>query len=196
MITFIKILEYCLKPAQTDTFDYLAEVTSQRLDPPTLKPEGLPINEGIVLFSPLKRAKDCIKEIKAVRYLELPELKEIPFELKNICAKEEWESEKSTAVRKRFKEAFIADNLSLSREQIFFEIKHLLALVRRCEKEYENVTLISHSFRLKIIEAYLATGGEIVFKPCLIHDFIFDNEKTYEFGSGFRLSAGFGVIPL
>ena len=45
--------------------------------------------------------------------------------------------------------------------------------------------MISHSFRLKIIEAYLKTQGRIMNDPKLIEKYIKNSKKTFDFGEGF-----------
>lgn len=169
-----------------DIFEYLAGVTAQRIDPPTLEPCRFLVDDGIVLCSPLRRASECLRLIDGANCMQIDELKEIPFDLQGLCTKKEWDKEKSIIVRRKFKEAFIADTLLIPREQIFEEIRSVL---RKCEILQMNgtVTVLSHSFRLKLIEGYIKSNGKIVSSPEVIHDFISDNQKTYDFGGGFEI---------
>ena len=114
--------------------------------------------------------------------------KQIQFDLKKLCIKEEWSREGSVAVRRKFNEAFIADKLMIGRKQLFEEIESLLLHCARSHEIYNNVTVISHSFRLKLIEAYIGTCGKIKDNPKLIQQYIFADKKTYEFGQGFAVS--------
>ena len=186
MIKFIKILSYQQKPDRGDIFEQLCDLTSQKIDPPSLFPESLDVSADIILSSTLKRAKDCFKKNEGEECVYLPELKEVPFALDKICSKEEWIKEKSVAVRRNFKKAFINDQLLLSRRKIFDEIRQLLSLCKKKSLKGE-VAVISHSFRLALIEAYIKTKGEIEINPDLIHQYISDEKKRYEFGEGFTV---------
>jgi len=114
------------------------------------------------------------------------ELAEILFDIKKLCTRKEWQKEKSNIIRRRFKEFFINDQLPIKRVEIFNEIKRVL---NNClsRSEFFDITIISHSFRLKLIEIFIETKGEIVETPVLIHKYILDDKKTYEFGEGFTL---------
>ncbi len=52
----------------------------------------------------------------------------------------------------------------------------------------KKCVLISHSFRMKLIEAYIKTDGQIEQKPELIHKYILDDKKTFDFGKGISLN--------
>ena len=196
MITFIKILKYELNPKNKDIFEYLSDVTSQKINPQSLELGMLAVQSGIVLYSPLEHAKGCIKRTAGIDHREVVELREIPFDLKKLCTKEEWVDRKSEVVRERFKKAFIADTLMIKRKQLFEEVESLLRLCVRFHETYDNVTVVSHSFRLKLIEAYLGTDGKIKDNPELIHQYVFNNRKTYEFGRGFAISSKLEVIEV
>lgn len=186
MITFIKTLQYETNPKDRDVFEYLSLLTLQKIDPPSTANACLSVNADTILHSPLRRVVDTLEQKQGTRYICLDALREIPFDLKQLCTKEEWRKEGNVIVRRRFKEAFIRDTLPIKRKQIFDEIKEVLCI---CKTYYSShsIAIISHSFRLKIIEAFIATIGEIETNPRLIHNYLFDNRKMYEFGSGFTV---------
>lgn len=186
MIRFIKILSYRLSPESGDVFDYLCDVTSQKNDPPSLEPGRLVLTEPIIFHSTLKRARECLAKNSSARFYPRKDLAEIPFDLVKVCPRELWDEEGSVAVRRGFKRAFINDQLGVSRQQIFEEIRDLLTLCRN-QIPGKNMAVVSHSFRLALIEAFVATRGLIESNPSLIADFINDSQKRYEFGGGFVL---------
>ncbi len=184
MIQFIKTLRYPLEREGADTFEYLCGVVAQSIDPPSLEPSSLVIERGILLHSPLRRVTECLKTDDRVRIVPLSELREIPFRMGVVCSRDEWLAEKSIAVRRGFKRAFIRDELLIKRGRIFEEIKSVLSL---CKGGARNgkMTVVSHSFRMKLIEAYIKTDRKIVEEPDLINGYLIDDQKTYQFGQGF-----------
>ena len=186
-IKFIKILEYKLKPDKGNVFEYIDGLLSQRINPPSLNPQSLSVNADVVFHSPLRRAVECIQKKKGSRYISTPLLAEIPFSPKKFLAEKEWEKEKSAAIRKKFKEAFIKDQLLVKRKRVLEDTEKLLkTLYQRGVRS--SLAVVSHSFRLKVIETFIKTQGAVSKKPQLIGRFIFDNQKTYEFGKGFLVS--------
>ncbi len=185
-IHFVKTLKYNLNPRNTDIFDYLSKLTLQKIDPPSTARACFHVDAGIILYSPLRRVIDTLPKTENLVYICIDILREIPFDLKKLCTKNEWEEKGSNIVRQRFKDFFIRDKLPSSREQIFDEAKKILC---RCfmESKFNKVTVISHSFRLKIIEAFIKSNGKIESNPKLIHEYILDNKRTYEFGGGFSI---------
>lgn len=186
MIQFIKTLKYETNPQGVDVFEYLHKVTLQKIDPPSTSPIELNIRADVVFYSPLRRVAETIQKQKGVEYIETSLLQEIPFDIKKLCTRKEWETQKSVIVRRTFKEAFIKDQLPVKRSVIMQEVKELLKMCLEKSKQ-GKVAVASHSFRLKIIETFIKTGGELEFDPKKIEDFISDNQKTYEFGGGFNV---------
>lgn len=184
MIYFIKTLPYQIKPEKGDIFEYLSDLALQKIDPPTLSKNPLSIKADIIFYSPLKRVADTIKD--DTRGIKKESLREIKFDIKALCSKEEYQEYESVIVRRRFKEFFIGDRLPLKREIIFNEIEALLKEYRLSGKK--DIAVVSHSFRLKIIEAFIKTKGGIRYKPELIHNYLLDDQKTYEFGEGFSIN--------
>ena len=185
MITFTKILAYELRPLGKDIYEYVAGVASQQIDPPSLQKSGLVPVASVVLYSPLKRALECLSKQSGAEYISMNELAEIPFDLRKMCTEEEWNTQGSVLVRRKFKEMFVTDTLSIPRVQIFREVK---AVIAQC-KEYgtKDIQVVSHSFRLKIIQAFIATKGDIEKHPERIGEFIADDVKTFDFGKGFEV---------
>lgn len=183
MIYFHKILAYALTPTAGDAFSYLDDLTMQRIDPPSLCPQAFEAKTPIVFHSPLQRAKDILRSKSDQRTISLNELAEIPFSMKALCTPLEWSQESSAVVRRRFKEAFIADTLPIRRSVLEQQIKSLLL---QCSRE-EDVTVISHSFRLKLIEAYVLTKGTLFQDPLSLHAHLHDDEQTYDWGQGFTI---------
>jgi hypothetical protein len=182
---FIKILGYELYPADSniDQFNYICRVLDQRIDPETKKPKGLNSISDKLFCSPLKRAKECINIRPNLSVIHVPELSEIPFDLEMFCSREEWEDKKSVVVRKYFKEAFIDDNLLISRKKLEKQTKKVIKIAQ----ENPRSTLVSHTFRLTIIRAHHDTNGNIFKKPNLIGRYIFDEKTIMKFGEEFIL---------
>ncbi len=183
MIQFIKTLPYDLAPKETDIFQYLTDLGLQNIDPPTISIKPLSVTADIILYSPLKRVSKTIVKNPELLYIESDSLKEILFNLQDFCSEEDYAKFKSHIVRKKFKQFFVENQLPIKREVIFSEIKSLLSLCNAYSDR--EIAVVSHSFRLKIIEAFIKTKGEIEHKPELIYEYLFDNKKTYEFGVGF-----------
>ena len=185
MVQFVKILEYELNPENEDVFKYLCELTKQVIDPPSKAPGKLELIADVALCSPLRRSVECLKENAEIEYIPMRELREIPFDLEKICSREEMDREGDAIVRRNFKKAFIEDRLLTPRKELFEETKKVLNLCQKLSRQGKTVAVVSHSFRLKLIEAFLNTRGELEKNPKLIENYIFDDKKTYEFGEGF-----------
>jgi len=187
MIHFHKILKYELNPKDVNVFTYLSDVISQKNDPPSLEQNKLELIGSIVFHSPLRRAVECIRKIKGVKYIPLKELAEIPFDLNALCSQEEWGKERSVIVRRKFKKAFIEDKLLISRHEIWNQIEFVLS---KCllKNEASDISVVSHSFKLKLIEACIDSNKKIIKTPELINNYIFDDIKTFGFGEGFNLN--------
>jgi len=127
---------------------------------------------------------EAIADSERHKCIAMDELKEIPFSLASLCTKKEWEREGSLAVRRRFAQAFIKDRLFLKRSQIREET---LRIFQRLIL-YESASILSHSFRLKIIEGAIKTRGDLFIYPERIHEFIRPDKKTYEWNEGFQIN--------
>lgn len=185
MIQFRKIAAYeRTSPQGEDLFAYLDRLTIQKIDPPSLHPHELKTDAQRILTSPLRRAIEYISPHDQSRVRVLHQLRELPLSLRELCTRQEWQHARSRIVRQRFKEAFIADRLPLSRRMIEQEIRYVLAELQ----PWHTTFVLSHSFRLKLIEAYIETQGDIFRYPYLIHEWINDARKTYNWGEGFDVS--------
>lgn len=183
-IKLTKILLYDLYPANTaDLFEYICGVLKQNINPHTLKPKGIVTKKHNILCSPLSRAKECVKILPDAKVKYIPELSEIPFDFNFFCPKEEWLEKKSESVRKYFKEAFIADELLISRKNIEKQIIKISQILRG----NPDSEIISHTFRLTLIRAYFETNGEIFKKPNFIHRYILDKKRILNFGESFEV---------
>lgn len=183
-VQFIKIGPYETQPANTDIFDYITELCAQRINPPSIKPQGLVVKADHVFHSPLRRAVESFLLKDNALYFPLQELKEIPFEFGALCTRQEWYKYGSSSVRRTFKQGFISDALLIPRSTILNEVELVIESCRQVVLE-KTVSVISHSFRLKVIQAYLETNGRIVRNPESINEFIKDEERTFDFGQGF-----------
>lgn len=187
MIYFKKIAPYTLKPKDTDVYQYLSDLTMQRIDPPSNKTAYIDVPTKILLHSSLQRAVDSIPGRKDIETTACKALNEVPFNMDAVCGRALWEMDGSVAVREGFIESFIADTLPISRNELFREIHEALQSIQVALKQNESVTVLSHSFKMKLIEAHIKTKGLIETKPKLIHEYISREEKTYEFLEGFEI---------
>lgn len=181
-VFFRKTTEYDLKYDDNNRFLYLISLGLQKVDPAPLHVFHNLQKVDLIFCSNLSRAKDslplCLKNIFLYK-----ELKEVIFNIEDFCSEKEFYKLGSYIIRKKFKEYFIKDKLPISREKIFIEIEKVLQDL--CNTSAKSILVISHSFRLKVFEAYIKTNGEIKKKPYLINKFITNKEKTYNFEEGF-----------
>ena len=172
-------------PKIGDHFSYVCGVLNQTIDPPTVCPKAIKTSTQVVFYSPLRRSSECLYRADNQSYFVSNNLKEIPFALNRFITEDDWKKEGSALVRRSFKEAFKTDRLDIKRDKLFEEIQSFLSLCKSLgEKE---ITAVSHSFRLKIFEAFLSTKSKIVSSPNLIENYIFDGDRTYDFGGGFEI---------
>lgn len=188
MITFVKIARYELNPKETDVYSYLADLVSQKIDPPSLKPRSLDIKDSIVLHSTLQRSVDSLLQHPETNYVPLDNLREIRFDLEAVCPREIWNKQGSTAVRRGFAQAFVSDTLIQSRDRIADEVHSVCELIQQYASKQDSITVLSHSFRMKVFEAYIHSQGILFDNPELIHEYLVDTEHTYDFGTGFEVS--------
>lgn len=145
------------------------------------------ISSTITIYhSNLKRSTQCIKKIKNKKYISTKFLDEIPFKLDKYCDDSRYKEEGNKAVRKIFKRLFVEDKLMIKRKQIFSQIDKLFLDIKNKYRSEKIITVVSHSFRLKCIEAYLKTNRKILENPKLTGEYIKNNQKTFNFGEGFN----------
>lgn len=187
-IQCIKIPKYKTKLSNNKaTFKYVSMIAIQEADPDSDAKESLFFDDNSIVFhSTLNRSRQSLNKKCKSKFIASKALNEVPFDIQKMCTFEEWNAEGSTVVRRMFKEGFIKDTLLISREEIFKEIKSLFTSVQKIKNK--KIFFISHSFKLKIIEAFVKTQGEVIRKPELIEDYIFDNKKTFDFGEEFIIN--------
>jgi hypothetical protein len=186
MIEFIKMLKYDLRNREQD-FDWVSRVTLQQEDPKSLCPGGLEQTKEfeVVYHSPLRRVIECLPQKQNDQvYTSISSLSEIKFDLYQFCNEQEFFQHGSQIVRQQFKNFFVRDLLPTSRSYIFREVREVLKLL--AEAQALRVAVVSHSFRLSVIEAFITTEAKIEENPNLIHQFIFNDRKRFDFGKGFR----------
>jgi hypothetical protein len=179
-----KILKYNLYPKATplENFEYINKVLDQSIDPPSTQAKSLILDSDVILCSTLNRARECLKTSSKVLYM--PELKEIPMDLSSVCTLADWSKKNSAIVRQKFKEAFIKDELAISRKQLRQEADKIF---EACNN-YKSVTIVSHTFRLILLKAIYETKGKIISNPELIHNYIDNNKHILDFGESFYLN--------
>lgn len=151
----------------------------------TLMPAVTSSQSTVVFHSTLLRGRQSAEVFQKHRHTPLipnPDLNEIPFSLSDFVTAEEYDRERSVPVRKRFTEAFAADTLLEKRKNIIERAKRVNALLTSLDEP--AVTLISHSFFMKVLEATL-NGEDLDEEPELLKNRIKPEESTYHFGGGF-----------
>ncbi len=113
---------------------------------------------------------------------EEPSLTEIPFNMRHLVTQQEYESAGSNLVRERFVDAFVDDALLETRMSILQRAQYLLGMLAGLE--YDVVTLVSHSFFMKVLEATVQ-GLPLEKDPEILRTLINPTQKTYPFGEGF-----------
>lgn len=179
-----KIFPY--DPTFGDTFSKYKgyrEITKQKMDPGIIdNVERHSTIAEVTYCSSLRRAVESAKKYNNV-YHTTSDLKEVLFDLSDLITENDFVSYGSKLVRQRFIERFITNSLLESRESIFLRIESLQKLLTNTESK--TILLVSHSFFMKILEAFFTTQCKIVDHPELIKNFILPDQKTYEFGKGF-----------
>lgn len=184
-IYFRKTTEYYLArdKNEQDRYDFLSKLTMQEVDPMPLHKFKNLQKSAVILCSPLNRVYSSLPLNANVEVEN--SLREVVFDLRKFCTLEEFSNKSSIIVREKFKEYFIQDILPEKRAALFGDIKLLLEKLQKLT--VTEIMIISHSFKLKLIEAYIKTNGAIESSPELIHQYILTNEKTYGFEEGFDI---------
>lgn len=140
----------------------------------------------LIVSSDLKRAKETAKLYsKQGGSSLLQELREVKFSLKDLVTEDEYEKNGSIAVRRKFVEKFVEDKLLESREDIKRRLVRFSNILR--ERGEKKILVISHSFLMKMMEAYFKFGYDVFKYPETLAMFIKPNRKTYDFMKGFEL---------
>ena len=184
-MTITKILSYTVYPPEGDGYDHVCRLLAQEIDPPSDHPHELALGDGLVFLSPLRRAVECIGSPSAkVRIIE--PLREIPFRLQDFCSREMFAELRSTAVRRAFVEGFVADRLLLSRRQLREDVLE----IEKLATAHPDAHLVSHTFRMKILQLYYQTNGAIFDRPELIRDILSTDTHWLAFGETLELPTG------
>lgn len=111
-------------------------------------------------------------------------LDEIRVDLSKLLSEDEFKTFGSSKVRERFLVAFAQDKLLESRADVFTRIRMLLSYLR--SKSQSDLLCVSHSFFMKVLEAYIRTDGAIEKHPELLSGFISLEKHTYPYMEGFK----------
>ncbi len=190
-VKFIKIAKYDTKyfDESISNYKFLCDLTLQKTDVESLEKNSLKFETDVVLHSGLDRAKSCIHKVDGENeFIEMKELNEVKFDMGKMCTEGEWKNKGSKIVREKFIEFFIHDKLEISLVNLEGEIKIILEKIGEIIRLGKSVSILSHSFKLKILEAYIKSDFKLFENRNLIKDYIFSDKKTYEFGEGFELN--------
>ena len=111
-------------------------------------------------------------------------LNEVLFDLKTLVTEAEFESQGSGLVRQRFVEAFVNDQLLDSRAAILARVKELLQFLKA--QDQTHILCVSHSFFMKVLEAYIKTSDKLEAHPDVLAAFISSKKHTYPYMEGFE----------
>ena len=177
---FQKILSYDVYGSDhTSRFNYVCSLLNQTTDPDTLEPKKIIGEAKAVFISPRKRALTCLNQDRAISITILPELNEIPFDLKLGCTAAEFQTHGSLAVRRAFLELFVTNKLGLSHKILKAELDYLLEL----SAKNTEALAISHTFRLRLLETYHQTDRQLFAEPALIKKYLDPTVHWADFGS-------------
>jgi len=110
-------------------------------------------------------------------------LNEIRFDLGQLLSEREFNAYGSSLVRERFVQAFTEDSLLEQRVEVIRRVRALLGYLSSLEEG--DILCVSHSFFMKVLEAYIKTGGELERRSELLANFISTKRHTYPYMEGF-----------
>jgi len=174
-ITFRKISRYAVPKTSTRVADLLIG----ELDPPSLRNEPR-VTDTPTLCSTALRARMSITGLKINYTDRLEEIKFDPVKILGLKSN----TINSQQVREAFIRGWISNQLAKSRQQI---IQDTIWVIKQA-KHYPHCLVISHTFRLTIIRAYLIEGGCLLQEPKLIHKYIQPENKLLAFDQEFSYS--------
>ena len=143
---------------------------------------------NVVLHSSLLRGRQTAKYIsktRGVKSIKLPELNEIPFSLAQLVTEDEYAKFGSNLVRERFIRAFEDDSLLEKRADMQERVKGIYDFLR--ELDEQSVTLVSHSFFMKVLEATVE-NVPIFEEPSSLSVVLNPEQRTYPYGTGFNFT--------
>ena len=164
-------------------------ITLQINSPPIIEKNAIiktfPIE--FIYCSDLLRAKQSADVYAKVTHCKVTSesfFREVRFSLKALVTAEEYNTYGSVLVRQRFVDGFINDTLAEKRTEIVSRILEIEHLIKNCD--YKNILIVSHSFFMKLFEAYSKDKIKIFSDPQKLRTYILPTKKTYEFGEGFK----------
>lgn len=181
-ITVLKTLRYDpTDGGQHSVYGGYCLITEGRYDPEMIKDQrSIDINQFDKVFSSsAKRAKESVCGATEI----LTELNEVSFCLRKIVSKQEYEKYGSEIVRRRFLESFVKDILDEKRNQIEKRLSKLITIIRKLPDG--KYLIVSHSFIMKIFEAYLHEN-DLFSNPGKLSCYLNPLNRTYNFGEGFE----------
>lgn len=183
MITFTKIAKYDTGKNALNQYEYICKLLDQSINPPSLEPKSIDCRAyNAILCSPLIRAMESIMSSDTQPIVYREELREIAFDFRKMTSENDYASCGSNAVRASFCEAFSEDRLNLSLQEIEKQIRTLFKQIVNLQ---DSVIIVTHSFRMVIIESFIKTSGNLFKKPDRIYEFVNIEKKLYEFKGNF-----------
>lgn len=181
-IYFRKTLKY--NPIRGDLSKYESyEAVTRQVRSPDILDSDSPEHFNLITYcSSLKRCRHTAKIMSSGKIIPLSDLKEIKFSLHSMVTNDEFEKYGSSLVRKKFIESFVNDSLIEKREDIQNRIDRVIKLLT---SDNSDKLVISHSFTMKIFEAYLK-NKELFNHPKLLRKYFDPSKKTFENGEGFE----------
>jgi len=169
-IHLIKPLRYIPRSSKTQSlYDGFHQVALRLYDPDLLvHRDPTQKSTQIALCSTSLRAIQTAKSSGEVKLRNTELLNEITFDLTKLLSKKEYGLFGSTLVRDRFIEAFISDSLIESRDDIKFRITELITLIKELDQEVVNC--YSHSFFMKVTEAYISSDCSLFENPIILRN--------------------------
>lgn len=182
-----------LKPAYYDPrvtahqtkFDGYRLTALRRQDPRITPIKVVTQNIPRVFCSSSARARQTAYSFTKQQPVETALLDEVLFDLARLVSVEEYDAFGSSLVRERFIESFIADNLLESRQQLRERILKLLCMLH--SSHTDSAMCFSHSFYMKILEAYVLSDYTLFEQPEALRNYISTRQPTYPYGKGFTL---------
>ena len=183
MVFICKTLKYDPKLNINDSLYYgYRLVGMQKYDPNIIaKNNNILVNKNNAVCSTSKRTIQTAQYFGFMSIKTIPILNEIKFDLGKLLTEKEFNKYGSSLVRTRFIEAFISNDLNEKRQNIQNRINLLIDYI----KNNEFTTYFSHSFFMKILQAYIESKYQLFESPEILYHFIDANKPTYEYGKGF-----------
>lgn len=186
--TIIKTLAYQLRGnTEQETYQRITAIGLQHIDPLSSAHASIYIPTKTVYHSPLRRVIETIQPQHNT--LSRHGLAEVLFDVRTLCDEATWCQHGSNAVRAGFVAAFIRDTLPQRRSTIIDETCNVLSEIAAQLQTGNAVTVISHSFRMKIIEALIQSQGALDKHPETLRLVLLEHKKTYGFGGFFSITS-------